>query len=141
VSDERPSGIFTKPRAADAHREGQQVINAHRAAEALFKPKVPPRPIDALLPAADGVAPPVQPSQRKPRFLPASQATAALSEPEIAAGAPEAGEDAATGQQAIGVAAPEHRRVRVLAEYGMTYRQIANLYGITLDEVRRIVRT
>jgi len=135
VSDERTSGVFTKALTADG--QSRRVLDAHRAAEPLFKAPVQPAPINGQLPTTDGPAPTEQPSQRKPRILAASQAATERPKPETEA----AGQEAVKEQPATEIPASEHKRVRVLAEYGMTLPQITKLYGVTLNEVKRIVRT
>ena len=126
---------------ADVDGQRCQVLDAHRASEALFKPKVQAPPIDVQSPATDGLAPPEQPCQGKLRILAASQAATERPKPETGAAAPRVGEEAVKGQPATEIRASEHRRVRVLAEYGMTLPEIAKLYGVSFNEVKRIVRT
>jgi len=36
------------------------------------------------------------------------------------------------------IPASQHGRVRILASYGMTREQVAELYGATVDEIERI---
>jgi hypothetical protein len=141
VSDERASGVFTQTLTADVDGQRRQVLDAHRASEALSKPKGPAPLIDAQSLTTDGLAPPEQPSQRKMRIFAASQAATERPKPETEAAAPRAGEEAVKGPPATEIPASEHTRVRVLAEYGMTLPEIAKLYGVSLNEVKRIVRT
>ena len=141
MSDERASGIFTKMQTANAHGDSQQVLNALGAAQALFKPKVQAGSIEAQLPTTDGLAPTEQPTQRKPRISMASQEVPARPEPEIPATLPMKRQGAVERQPATEIPASEYSRVRTLAKYGMTVEQVARLYEVTLNEVRRIIRT
>jgi hypothetical protein len=38
------------------------------------------------------------------------------------------------------IPASQHGRVRALANYGMTREQVAELHGVTVDEIERISR-
>jgi hypothetical protein len=131
VSDERPS-----MRSAVAHGDSQEVLKARRVAEALFKAKVKPESIEAQRPTTDGQPLTDQPPRRTPRILTASQALPARLEPEIPV-AP--GPAAVQRQPATEIPASEYGRIRVLATYGMTAEQVARLYDVTLNEVRRIL--
>lgn len=129
--DERPS-----IQSAVAHGDSEEVLKARRVAEALFKAKVEPTSIEAQLSTTDGQPLTDQPTRRKPRILTASQAVPPRLEPEISA-AP--GPAAVKRQPASEIPASEYGRVRVLATYGMTVEQVARLYDVTLNEVRRIL--
>jgi hypothetical protein len=37
------------------------------------------------------------------------------------------------------IPASQHGRVRALTNYGMTPEQVAELYGVTVDEIERII--
>ena len=141
MPDTRASAVFTETLTANADGQSGRVLDAHRAAEALFKVPLQAAPIDGQSRAADGLAPTERPSQRKPRILAASQAAAERPGPETEAAAPKVVEEAVKGQPATEIPASQRGRVRVLAEYGMTLRQIAKLYAVTPNEVKRIVRT
>jgi hypothetical protein len=38
------------------------------------------------------------------------------------------------------IPAPQFGRIRALTSYGMTQAQVAELYGVSVDEIERIVR-
>ncbi|MGO8917647.1 MAG: hypothetical protein ACLQJR_17215 [Stellaceae bacterium] len=141
MSDERASGFFTRTQTANVHGDSQQVHDALRAAQALFKPKVQAGSVEAQLPRTDGPAPTAQPTQRKARILMASQEVPAPRKPEIAATLPIEGQGAVKKQPAAEIPASDYGRVRALAKYGMTVEQVAGSYEVTVDEVRRIIRT
>jgi hypothetical protein len=97
---------------------------SREAAEALFKPTIDaPRSTD-------------EPSHRKSRILPVSQAVPARAEAET----PER-QIGSEHEAATKIPASDYGRVRALAKYGMTLRQVAELYAVPLSEVTRIVRT
>lgn len=127
MSDERPP-----MQSAVAHGDSQEVLNARRVAEALFKAKVEPESIEAT----DGQPLTDQSARRKPRILTVSQSVPAHLEPEISAGP---GPAAVKRQRATEIPASEYGRIRVLATYGMSAEQVAQLYDVTLNEVRRIL--
>jgi hypothetical protein len=101
---------------------------SREAAEALFKPT-----IDALR-STD------EPSHREPRILPVSPAVSARSEAENPATPPTKRQIGSEHEDATKIPASDYGRVRLLAEYGMTIRQVAELYAVPPSEVTRIVR-
>jgi hypothetical protein len=104
----------------DDQREG--ITIARKAAEALFtaRPKVP----EELTP--EGSAP-----ARKPRVLPIVPA---------APGRDEELEKSSSPKQTSKIARPQFARIRTLVRYGMTARQVAEVYGVALGEIERILR-
>jgi hypothetical protein len=139
VSNERASGFFSRTQTANAPGDSQQVHDALRAAQALFKPKANAGSVEAPLPTAEGPAPTAPPAPRKARILMASQEVLPHPEPDLAA--PPAIAGAAKKPPANEIPASEHGRVRALAKYGMTVEQVAASYEISVDEVRRIIGT
>jgi hypothetical protein len=105
----------------------QQITRAREAAEALFRPKrqviepsVPESP-----PAADS-------SARKPRVLTIAPPAPVHAEREAPV-SPKRQMTPKIPRSHIG-------RVRTWVKYGMTARQIAEVYGVAVDEVARIIR-
>ncbi len=45
----------------------------------------------------------------------------------------------ANGREVREIPASQHGRVRALTSYGMTREQVADLYGVTVDEIERIM--
>ena len=105
----------------------EQIARARQSAEALFTSKSPDT--RHSVPAA---APADSPA-RKPRVL---QITAALpkraEEPNARAGS--------EPRPIRKISESEFSRIRTWVKYGMTVRQVAELYGTDLDEVERIIR-
>ena len=110
------------PRADDRER----ITRARQAAEALFtaKPSV-------TTPSVPDTAPADQ-SARKPRVLRITSASAVrFDEPE----------------SPVVPVPPSHEipwsqfaRIRTLAKYGMTVAQVAEVYGVAVGEIERILR-
>jgi hypothetical protein len=47
---------------------------------------------------------------------------------------------AAMGRETPQIPASQFGRVRALTNYGMTQVQVAELYGVTVDEIEKIIR-
>jgi hypothetical protein len=47
---------------------------------------------------------------------------------------------AAIGRETREIPASQFGRVRALTSYGMTRAEVADLYGVTVDEIDRIIR-
>jgi len=119
------------------HRQQQQpphgddrerITSARQAAEALFTPKPPP--ID--LPTSDPVPSAERPA-RKPRVLPILSPPPARNE-EVAA--PVDPEPRTTRQ----IPRSDHARIRTWVNYGLTIPQVAEVYGVAVGVIERIVR-
>jgi hypothetical protein len=112
------------PRGDDRER----ITSARQAAEALFTPK--PRAVEPL--ASDPVPSAEQPA-RKPRVL-AILSPSPVRNEEVAA--PVNPEPRTTRQ----IPRSHHARIRTWVEYGMTVPQVAEVYGVTVGVIERIVR-
>jgi hypothetical protein len=119
-------------------RSNREKINrARQAAEELFKPSgQAARPAPA---SAPNDAPAEQQHRRQPRVftipprLPPSAKAEPAAEPKPAAR--EKGHRQYTGA----ILPSQLGRVRTLANYGMTRAQVAELYGVPIEEIDRIV--
>jgi hypothetical protein len=112
------------PRGDDSER----TASARQAAEALFTPKRQP----AEPSVSDGVPSAERPA-RKPRVLPILS-PAPVREKEIAA--PVNPEPRTTGQ----IPRSQHARIRTWVNYGLTIPQVAEVYGVAVDVIDRILR-
>jgi hypothetical protein len=128
MPDQSVLGIAGHKPTADVLGDEQPVPSVRQAAEALFKPA-----IDAS-PSTDEL------SHRKPRILPASPAMPARAEAETPATRPAGRKIGSEDADPTKIPSADYRRVRVLAKYGMTLGQVAELYAVPLSEVTRIVR-
>jgi hypothetical protein len=97
-----------------------RIDNARQRAEALFKPKSPPKARCANE-TANKMA-------HEPRVL------------SISALTPEQAPTTPAQPTPMDLDRRHFPRVRALAKYGMTTRQIAETYGVPASEIRRILR-
>jgi hypothetical protein len=113
-----------QPHSRDDDRE--RIARARQAAEALFTAK----PAVSILAVPD--TPPADQSARKPRVLRITSPPAARhDEPESpVTPAPPSRE----------IPRSQFARIRTLARYGMTIGQVAQVYGVALSEIERILR-
>jgi hypothetical protein len=118
-----PRSVYGRAGSDDRHREGRgQTIRAREAAEALFRPKPPV----AATPVPD--TPAENRSAHRRRVLPALP---------VPPPAPIAETPAAIQTK---IPASEFARIRAWVTYGMTVRKVAEIYGVPVEEVRRILR-
>jgi hypothetical protein len=112
------------PRGDDRER----ITRARQAAEALFtpKPQIAEQSVPESRPTADH-------SARKPRILPISPATSLGRE---AVETP-----VSLKQQTVrGIPVSQFERIRTWVKYGMTVPQVAQFYGIAVEEIKRILQ-
>lgn len=103
-----------------------RTVRAREAAEALFRPN----PTVAAPPVPD--TPPEDRFAHRPRVLPALP---------VPPPAPIAETPAATQPEAPKeIPALELARIRAWVTYGMTVREVAEMYGVPIEDVRRILR-
>ena len=106
----------------------ERITSARQAAEALFTPK--PRPV---APSVSDPAPSVEQPARKPRVL------SILSPPPVRdneVAAPVNPEPRTTRK----VPRSHHARIRTWVQYGLTIPQVAEVYGVPVDVIKRILR-
>ena len=126
----RSSGVMVEQFPGDMgkrsphHLRGDQregITTARKVAEALFTatPKVPEELPEGSAPA------------RKPRVLPMVPAAPAHDEELVKPSSP---------KQTPKIARPQFARIRTLVRYGMTAHQVAEVYGVALGEIERILR-
>jgi hypothetical protein len=112
------------PRGDDRER----ITSARLAAEALFTPK--PRPAE---PSVSDPVPSAERPARKPRVL-AILSPARVRNEEAAA--PVNPEPRTTRQ----IPRSEHARIRTWVQYGLTIPQVAEVYGVAVGVIARILR-
>lgn len=112
--------------------ESEQARDARKVAESLFRPKPPPKIEDHLV-AADAALP--QEGTRVSRILKVSERPELPPQMEMASKSLRHRTEA----HVASIPAPEHDRIRTLATYGMTIRQVADLYEVAESEIERIV--
>jgi hypothetical protein len=104
----------------------ERITNARQAAEALFTPKPVEPSVSDPMPSAERPA-------RKPRVL-AILAPAPVRNEEVAA--PVDHEPRTTRQ----IPRSHHARIRTWVDYGLTIPQVAEVYGVAVGVIERIVR-
>jgi hypothetical protein len=128
-----------QPASARHDREG--INRARQIAEDLFKPKQQTaRPDVPTSVPNDASSTETQP-RRQPRIFsipPAVPISAAKVEP--AAEPKQIRRKAAAKRETRQIPVSQFGRVRTLTSYGMTRAQVAELYGVTGDEIDRILR-
>ena len=104
-----------------------QITRAREAAEALFRPKR-----QLIEPSVPETPPSADSSARKPRVL-----TVALPAPvHVEREAPVSAKQQMTPE----ISRSQFDSVRTWVKYGMTAPQVAEVYGVGVDEVDRILR-
>jgi hypothetical protein len=117
-------------------RDHREPINrAREAAEALFRPKrqVTQPPVSEPQPSVSESQPPVDLSARKPRILTSSSTVPAR---HAAVEAPANPEPPAPSE----IPASQLAQIRVWVKYGMTIPQVAQIYGVAVGEIERILK-
>jgi hypothetical protein len=105
--------------AGRPRNDRERIDRARAAAEALFRPGPQAPPADSR--------PSAEPAQRKPRVLNSAPPRPA---------APAQGEAAAPP----GIPKSQLARIRVWVEYGMTIPEVAQITGVSVGEIERILR-
>ncbi len=106
----------------------ERIAQARRAAEALFAPKPP---------SAEPLSSRPQPAAEQPPPLPSHGKTAATApDPEAVAKTPIDPEQPAS----TAIPASQITRIRTWVRYGMTFREVAEVYGVPIGEVARVLR-
>jgi hypothetical protein len=127
--------------ASDARVDREKIDRARKNAEDLFKPRPQPGPVDTAAPAENFVPSTVSQPRRQPRIfsaLPVAPLKAA--EVESQAQLKPTRLRRTLRRKTTTIPASQFGRIRTLTSYGMTQAQVAELYGVGLDEIERIVR-
>ena len=119
----------SQPQHHDRGDDRERLTSARKAAEALFTPR---RQVTEQS-IREG-APPEGESVRKPRVLP-SFPTAPVHQEELEAPI------SPKQQMSPKIARSQFARIRACVRYGMTAHQAAEVYGIAIGEIERILRT
>jgi hypothetical protein len=131
------SGNSRMPNAGD-DRGG--ISKARQAAEELFKPKREPAS-DASASTPDTVLPDGDFPRRQPRiFTVPSSMPANVAKAETTTEPQPKRRKAAPKRQTRDIPASQFGRVRALTNYGMTRAEVAHLYGVTVDDIERIIK-
>jgi hypothetical protein len=127
--------------SADERNSREKISRARQAAEDLFKPVRPNADAEPTGPAPNGGASHEQEPRRQPRVFttPPRLPPNPKVEPPVAA---QPMRQRAVAKQSTRTVPPSQiGRVRALATYGMTPLQVAELYGVTVGEIDRILKS
>jgi hypothetical protein len=131
----------TEWQSADERNDRERIDRARQAAEDLFKPK---QQIDrADLPISPSNAAPLAeqpPPRRQPRIFAAPAQVPMVGNAETITEAGPERRRAATRRATGDVPSSQAGRIRALTSYGMTRTQVAELYGVTVDEIERLIK-
>ena len=125
----------------DDHTDREKLDRARRNAEDLFKPRPPSEPADTKGPAESSVASAEHQPRRQPRIFRIPPVVPMAAEKGEAPAEPKSTRPERTVRRHTGaIPGAQFGRVRALASYGMTQAQVAELYGVEVDEIERIIR-
>ena len=125
---------------ASARNDRERSNRTRQNAEDLFKPK-PQTTRDVPMSAPNVASSTETQPRRQPRIFsipPAVPISAAKVEP--AAEPKQIRRKATAKRETRQIPVSQFGRVRTLTSYGMTWAQVAELYGVTVDEIDRILR-
>ena len=130
--------MLTEWQTADARDDRQRINRARQDAEDLFKPRQQTIRADAPTSAPDAASSAEQQPRRQPRIFAIPMPTSAA-KVEAPTDQKQIRRRAAIGRETREIPASQHGRVRTLTSYGMTREQVAELYGVAVDEIGRIM--
>jgi hypothetical protein len=133
--------LLTEWQTVDARNDRERINKARQNAEDLFKPGQ--QTIRPDLPtSAPDAAPSAEQPRRQPRIFvipPQMPMSAAKVESPADQKQKQVRRRAVIRHKAHKIPASQHGRVRALTSYGMTREQVADVYGVTVDEIERIM--
>ena len=125
---------------SDAHTDREKIDRARQNAEDLFKPRPQPRSADVAAPTENSGPSGEHQPQRQPRIFripPVVPMSTAKGEASVE---PKFVRRQRTVRRDIGaIPASQFGRIRALTSYGMTQAQVAELYGVGVDEIERVI--
>ena len=125
----------------DDHTDREKLDRARRNAEDLFKPRPQSGPADKTAPTENSVASAEHQPRRQPRIFRIPPVVPMAAEKGEAPAEPKSTRPERTVRRHTGaIPGAQFGRVRALASYGMTQAQVAELYGVEVDEIERIIR-
>jgi hypothetical protein len=127
--------------SADERNNREKITRARQAAEDLFKRAQPNADVETAGPAPNGDAPHEQEPRRQPRIFTAPSRLPPSPKVEPAVAAQPVRQRAVAKHSTRTVPPSQIGRVRTLATYGMTPVQVADLYGVTVAEIDRILKS
>jgi hypothetical protein len=132
--------LLTEWPRSDAPSDRQRIDRARQDAENLFKPRPRSPTPEVLASPLNGAAPAEQQPRRQPRIFMIPPVVPMMAAKGVASA------ESKPIKRRLAVKRGSHHippsqfgRVRALANYGMTQAQVAELYGVGVDEIERIV--
>ena len=126
--------------SADERNSREKISRARQAAEDLFKPARPNADAETTGPVPNGGAPHEPEPRRQPRIFTAPPRLPPNPKVEPPVAAQPIRQRTVAKQSTRTVPPSQIGRVRTLATYGMTPVQVADLYGVTVAEIDRILK-
>lgn len=126
--------------SADERNNREKISRVRQAAEDLFKRGHANADAEVTRSAPNDSAPAEQQQRRQPRIFTVPPRLPPTSQVEAAVAAQPTRRKAAARRPTVTVPPSQIGRVRALATYGMTPVQVAELYGVTPDEINRILK-
>jgi hypothetical protein len=124
----------------NAHSDREQVNKAREAAEALFRPTQLQVPTQAPLASTDVPPASGQHVPRQPRIFTIAPVSATGEKQREGDVTPKRkARRTPSTREAQTIMMPDHGRIRALAHYGMTPREVARLYGVSVKVIQSIV--
>jgi hypothetical protein len=120
---------------AYAEIETEQSHNAREAADAIFKPRQQAAVVEEASGETGATAPLPQQPVRTPRILSVQQLEP---EPTFEPKVPAKSRRLASQEQVPEIPLTEYHRIRTLADYGMTIKEIAEVYGVGVRKIEHI---
>jgi len=132
--------LLTEWQTPNALDDRQRINRARQNAEDLFKPRQQTIRADAPKSTPDTASSAEQQPRRQPRiFAIPPQMPMSAAKVEEPADQKQVRRRAAVRRETREMPASQHGRVRALTSYGMTREQVADLYGVTVNEIERIM--
>ena len=129
--------MLTEWQSAIDRNDRQRINSARQAAEDLFKPRQETTRADAPTSAPNAASSAEHQPRRQPRIFTIPLGAAKV---EVPAEPKPLRRTAVIRRETREIPATQLGRVRALTRYGMTRAQVAELYGVTVDEIERIIR-
>jgi hypothetical protein len=134
--------LLSEWQTATARDDRETVNRARQNAEDLFKPRQQTVRADVPTSAPDAPSSAENPPRRQPRiFAIPPQMPTSVAKVEALTGQKQVGRRAAIRRETREIPASQHGRVRALTSYGMTREQVAEIYGVTVEEIERVARS
>jgi hypothetical protein len=127
--------------SADERNSREKTSRARQAAEDLFKRAQPKADAEVTRPASNGDLPHEQEARRQPRIFTVPPRLPPRPQVEPRTTVEPVRRKTVAKPATRAVPPSQIGRVRALATYGMTPLQVAELYGVTVAEIDRILKS